>query len=162
MTQQQGHATLKVITSILLVSNSDARILIDSGATHSFMATSYVMHLGGESKKLDNPMIVNTRMGETLTIDAIYLNCVVMVQGYELLIDLLPLEMYDFDVILGMDWLSKYNAVVDCFSKTVTFQKSGDLEFSFQGERKSCHLVVSLQWQLRNVCRKDILLILSM
>ena len=67
------------------------------------MATSYVMHLDGESKKLDNPMIVSTLMGETLRTDTIYPNCVVMVQGYELLIDLLPLEMHAFDVILGMD-----------------------------------------------------------
>ena len=133
------------MTSILSISNSGARILVDLGATHSFVAILYVMHLGGESKKLDNPMIVSTLVGETLRIDTIYPNCVVMVQGYELLIDLLPLEMHDFDVILGMDWLSKYNAVVDYFSKTVTFKKSGDLEFSFQGERKSCHLVVRSQ-----------------
>ena len=100
------------------------------------MAILYVMHLGGESKKLDNPMIVSTLVGETLRIDTIYPNCVVMVQGYELLINLLPLEMHDFDVILRMDWLSKCNAVVDCFSKIVTFKKSEDMEFSFQGERK--------------------------
>ena len=54
-----------------------------------------------------------------------------MVQEYELPVDLLPLEMYDSDVILGMKWLSKYNAVIDCCSKMVTFKKSGDLEFSF-------------------------------
>ena len=34
--------------------------------------------------------------------------------------DLLPLELYDFEVILGMDWLSKYKAQIDCFAKTVT------------------------------------------
>ena len=59
-----------------------------------------------------------------------------MVQEYELLVDLLPLEMYDSDVILRMKLLSKYNAIIDYFSKTVTFRKSGDLEFSFQWERK--------------------------
>ena len=44
--------------------------------------------------------------------------------------------MCDFDVILGMDWLSKHNAVINCFSKTVNLKKSKDLEFSFQGEKK--------------------------
>ena len=44
--------------------------------------------------------------------------------------------MCDFDVILGMDWLAKHNAIVDCFSKTVVFRKSGDLEFCFQEERR--------------------------
>jgi len=40
----------------------------------------------------------------------------------------MPLELYDFDVILGMDWLSKYKAQVDCFTKTVTIQGIGDKE----------------------------------
>ena len=59
-----------------------------------------------------------------------------MVQEYELLVNLLSLEMYDTDVILGMKWLSKYDAIIDYFSKTVIFKKLGDLKFSFQGERK--------------------------
>ena len=94
------------------------------------------MHLGRESKRLEMPMTVGTLIGETLKIDVVYPGCLVMVQEYKLPVDLLPLEMYNFDVILGMDWLSKHNAVIDCFSKTVTFKKSGDMEFSFQGERK--------------------------
>ena len=48
----------------------------------------------------------------------------------------MSLEMYDSDVILRMKWSSKYDAVIDYFSKIVTFKKSEDLEFSFQEERK--------------------------
>ena len=44
--------------------------------------------------------------------------------------------MYNFDVILGIEWFSKHNAMIDYFSKTMTFKKSRDLEFTFQGERK--------------------------
>ena len=136
MTQQQAQATPEVVTGTLPISNSSARILIDPGATHSFVATSCIMHLGKEPKQLDNPMNVSTPVGENPRIDAVYLNCIVKVQGNELLVDLLPLEMVDFDVILGMDWLAKHNSIVDCFSKTVIFKKSRDLEFCFQGERK--------------------------
>ena len=56
-----------------------------------------------------------------------------MVQEYKLPVNLLSLEMYDTDIILGMKWLSKYDVVIDYFSKTVIFKKLGDLEFSFQG-----------------------------
>ena len=38
----------------------------------------------------------------------------------------MPLELYDFDLILGMDWLSKHKAQVDCFTKTVIIQGIGD------------------------------------
>ncbi|XP_070055122.1 uncharacterized protein [Nicotiana tomentosiformis] len=40
--------------------------------------------------------------------------------GYETRADLLLLDMTDFDVILGMDWLSLYHAILDCHAKTIT------------------------------------------
>ena len=103
MTQQQAQATPEVVTGILPISNADARVLIDSGATHSFVANSYVTHLGREFKRLDILIVVSTPVGGTLRIDVVYSDCKVMVQEHELSIDLLPLEMCDFDVILGMD-----------------------------------------------------------
>ena len=79
---------------------------------------------------------ISTPIGETLRIDMVYPGCMVMVQEHELPADLLPLKMYDFDMILGLNWLSNHNVEIDCFSKTMTFKKSGDLGFTFQGERK--------------------------
>ena len=46
-------------------------------------------------------------MGETLRIDVVYPGCMVMVQEHALPANLFPFEMCDFDVILGMDWLSR-------------------------------------------------------
>jgi hypothetical protein len=48
----------------------------------------------------------------------------VSLAGYETKIDLIPLELQDFDIILGIDWLSKYKALIDCYEKTVTFQNT--------------------------------------
>jgi hypothetical protein len=48
----------------------------------------------------------------------------------------MSLELYDFDLILGMDWLSKHKAQVDCFTKTVTIQGIGDKRVVFKEERK--------------------------
>ena len=143
MTQQQAQATPEVVTSILFISNADARVLIDPGATHSFVANSYVTHLGRKFKRLDSPIVVSTLVGGTLRIDVVYPDCRVMVQEHELSVDLLPLEMCDFDVILGMDWLAKHNAIIDCFSKTVVFRKSGDLEFCFKEKGGCYHHVLS-------------------
>ena len=42
--------------------------------------------------------------------------------------------MYDFNVILGMDWLSTHCASVDCFTKKVVFQKSGFPELEFKSD----------------------------
>ena len=45
------------------------------------------------------------------------------------------LEMYDFDVILGMDWLSTHRVLVDYFTKKVVFRKPRFLELEFEGDR---------------------------
>jgi hypothetical protein len=48
----------------------------------------------------------------------------------------MSLELYDFDVILGMYWLSKNKAQVDCFTKTVPIQGISDKRVVLKGERK--------------------------
>ncbi|KAI5335023.1 hypothetical protein L3X38_025156 [Prunus dulcis] len=50
--------------------------------------------------------------------------------------DLIPLGMVDLDVILGMDWLAKHRASVDCFRKEVVFSSPGRREVAFYGEHK--------------------------
>ena len=42
--------------------------------------------------------------------------------GYkEMLVDLVLLNLQDFNVILGMDWLASYHVSIDCFGKRVIF-----------------------------------------
>lgn len=45
--------------------------------------------------------------------------------GYDTWVDMIILEMVDFHVILGMDWLSLYHAILDCYAKTVTLAMPG-------------------------------------
>ena len=54
-----------------------------------------------------------------------------------MLADLVLLDVMDFDVILGMDWLSKHYAIVDCWRKEVIFRISNDEEFNFMGDKSS-------------------------
>jgi hypothetical protein len=50
---------------------------------------------------------------------------VVTIQGRDTRVDLILLDMVDFDLILGMDWLSPHRAVLDCYAKTVTLAMPG-------------------------------------
>ena len=45
--------------------------------------------------------------------------------------NLIAIEMSDYDVILGMDWLSTHHAVIDCRKKRVLFQTPEKEEFEF-------------------------------
>jgi len=53
----------------------------------------------------------------------------------------MSLEFYDFNVILGMDWLSKYKAQVDCFTETVTIQGIGGKIVVFKEREKQFQVV---------------------
>ena len=96
--------------------------MIDYGAAHSFVANRIVEKLGKGPSKVDKGFIISTPLGETMNIDFVYKGIRVSIHGLEIRVDLLMLELYDFEVILGMDWLSKYKAYIDCFTKTVTLQ----------------------------------------
>ena len=52
-----------------------------------------------------------------------------------MLADLVLLDVIDFDVILGMDWLSQHYATIDCRRKYVIFKISNDEEFKFVGDK---------------------------
>lgn len=62
--------------------------------------------------------------------------CEVVIDNVVMMIDLLPLELREFDAILGIDFLSKYHATMDCFRKEVVLQNLGVAEAVFKGRRK--------------------------
>lgn len=66
----------------------------------------------------------------------------VRVQDHILATDLIELEMVDYDVILGIDWLSNHYAVIECRRKSVLFEKPGIEPFRFQGSSRKMKLPV--------------------
>ena len=57
----------------------------------------------------------------------------VVVDNREILVDLIELGMDDFNMILGMDWLARYGATIECKKKMVTFEHEGEDPFVFFG-----------------------------
>jgi hypothetical protein len=105
------------------------------------------------SSKLGVGVTISTSFEENIHIDDIYRAVKLYIGGLESRVDLMPLELYDFDLILGMDWLSKHKAQVDCFTKTVTIQGIGD-KIVFKGERKVISSCVISVLVARKLLRK--------
>jgi len=125
-----------VVAGTLQLDTMQVYALIDPGASHSFVFDRIVNNLHVLSSNLGVGVTISTPLGEYIHIDDIYRGVKLYIGGLELRPDLMPLELYDFDVILGMDWLSKHKVQVDCFTKTVTIQGKGDKRVVFKGERK--------------------------
>ena len=147
MTHKDAHATPNVVTGTLIIHTLFSRALIDPGSTHSFVSISFVGLLGIHVYSIDFDLIVATPMRDSIVTSRMLKNCPMMIGYREMPVDLVLLDLQDFDVILGMDWLVSYHASIDCFGKQVTFSISGQLKFSFEGKHvyKPLHVVSDLR-----------------
>ena len=84
---------------------------------------------------------MTTPLGERILHTLVFKGCKILVEGMVLKANLIPLEITNFDVILGMDWLSNHQVSMNCFTKRIQFEKPGYPELEFLGERKILPLV---------------------
>ena len=102
-------------------------------------------------------MIVHNPLGNSMACEKVYKDCVVKIGEHELLANLVPLQLQGLDAILGMDWLFRHYASVDCFKKMVEFKRPGEPKFYFQGIRhalSSCLIShIAAKKMLRKGCR---------
>ncbi|XP_028075465.1 uncharacterized protein LOC114277720 [Camellia sinensis] len=89
--------------STLGSAQKDAYVLIDSGSTHLFVSAKFAEKIDRELEPLDYVLSLSTPFGRSMIVAAIYRACVVVIENVELLVDLMPLDVAHFDVILGMD-----------------------------------------------------------
>ena len=97
-----------VIQGTFLLSRLWARVLFDFGASHSFITTSIVIELVLEFEALEEPLYVSSPLGIRARIGMICRGCELEILGILLTMDLRVMDMLEFDVILGMDWLTTY------------------------------------------------------
>ena len=109
-----------VIQGSFLLSRLWARVLFDSGASHSFIAASVVIELGLEVEAIEEPLYVSSPLGIRARIGMICRGCELEISGILLTLELRVVDMSEFDVILGMDWLTAYKVVIDCEHRRVT------------------------------------------
>ena len=82
---------------------------------------------------LDEICIVSLPSEENLTSRFSFKATPVKVVRREFPFDLIVLEIVDYDVILDIDWLSKYNATIFCRRKKVVFQPCEGEIFEYKG-----------------------------
>ena len=82
-------------------------------------AASVVIELGLEVEALEEPLYVSSPLGIRARIGMICRGCELEISGTLLTMDLRVMDMSEFDVILGMDWLTAYKVVIDC-ERTLT------------------------------------------
>jgi len=126
-------ATDSVITGIIPVYHRDTSVLFDPGSTYSYVSSYFAPYLGISRDSLSSSVYVSTLVGESIIVDRVYRSCLIVISGFETRDDLLLLSMVDFDIILGMDWLSPYHAILDCYAKMVILAMPGPPRLEWRG-----------------------------
>ncbi|XP_020524637.1 uncharacterized protein LOC110007529 [Amborella trichopoda] len=133
LTKQEAKASTTVFQATLFVCGREARILIDAGSSHSFVAPHFAYQMNIEPSLLEYTLVVGTPVGDSMETDMVYKQCEAFLEGCVLLIDLILLDIQDFNVILSMDWLSTHPVTVVYYNKTVTFKRPNQPKLHFVG-----------------------------
>ena len=98
-------------------------------------AASVVIELGLEVEALEEPLYVSSSLGIRVRIGMICRGCELEISGILLTVDLRIMDMSEFDVILGMDWLTAYKVVIDCERMRVIAYTQDGTRVVFQGDK---------------------------
>ena len=91
---------------------------------------------------------------EVIPIDQICPNCEMEIEGQNFSVNLIPIKLREFDVILGMDWLTKCEAHIDCKGKKITIKLPGEKIVTIRGLKWTRKILTLMQTKrlLRQGC----------
>ena len=113
-----------MVTGTIRIHTSFTRAF-DLGLTHFFVSISFASLLGMPLASMDFDLIIATPIRDYIIANRMLGDCLVMIGYREMSVDLVLLDLLDFDVLLGIDWLASYHPPVDCFGKRVMFHILG-------------------------------------
>nr|GEU42810.1 hypothetical protein [Tanacetum cinerariifolium] len=122
-----------VVTCTFLLNNRYASILFDSGADRSFVSTAFSSLIDVVPTRLDVSYAIELADGRVVGFDTIIRGCMLNLLDQPFNIDLIPIELGSFDAITGMDWLSKYHAIIICDKKIVRIPYGNEV-LTIQGD----------------------------
>ncbi|GJS09528.1 putative reverse transcriptase domain-containing protein [Tanacetum coccineum] len=108
-----------VVTGTFLLNNRYASVLFDTGADRSFVSTTFSSQIDITPTTIDHYYDVELADERIIRLNAIIRGCILNFLNHPFNIDLIPVELGSLNVIIGMDWLEKYQAVIVCAEKIV-------------------------------------------
>jgi hypothetical protein len=130
MTSDEAQQAPNVVLGMFLANSHPATILFDYGASHSFISSSFVAKYSLPIATMKHTMLVSSLGGEMRT-KHICPAVSTTIRGVDFPSNLILLDSKGIDIILGMDWLSKYDRVIQCARKVVKLTKKDRTSVEF-------------------------------
>ncbi|KAD5318253.1 hypothetical protein E3N88_18199 [Mikania micrantha] len=135
MTKDDAIEDPDVVTGTFSINNIPASVLFDSGASMSFISSTFCDGLSGKVKKIDRVFDVETAIGKMTRVTEAIDDCYVEIEGHRFPVRLFLITLGGFDVVLGMDWLAKYEANIVCRRKMICLRAMDGSSVTVYGDK---------------------------
>ncbi|XP_074588100.1 uncharacterized protein LOC141844004 [Curcuma longa] len=162
--EDSQRADRSVFRSTILLYAFSADMLVDTGSSHSFISRIFMKEIGTLPILRLQRLTVSLPSCDILDVTQEVRGCPLDFDNIILIVDLLVLDMIEFDIILGMDWLVVYHAIVDCQTRVVTFRPPNQPSWDFtsiQGNEISTISAIQAQKFLSHDCQGFLLSLIS-
>ncbi|KAJ0926534.1 putative nucleotidyltransferase, Ribonuclease H [Helianthus annuus] len=150
-----------VVTGTFPINQHFASVLFDTGADFSFISIEFKNILGLDSSKLDVPYSIELANGKLVEADEVIKGCTLELGERKFSIDLLPVGLGSFDVVVGMDWLSDNRAEVVCHEKTICIPLPNEETLVIHGEKLETPLRIITCMKAQKCLRKGCIAFLA-
>nr|GEV60203.1 putative reverse transcriptase domain-containing protein [Tanacetum cinerariifolium] len=152
---KNAHRYLNVVTGTFLLNQHLTRVLFDSGADKSFVSISLASMLNIPPITLDTTYDTEMANGNLVGTNTVIQGCTLILLNQTFEIDLMPIKLESFNVIIGMDWLSKYHARIICDEKVVHIPINDETLIIRGDQSSSVYLKIDLRSGYHQLRVKD-------
>ncbi|MFS7904458.1 putative transcription factor interactor and regulator CCHC(Zn) family [Helianthus anomalus] len=117
----QAQADSNVVNCTFLVNGIYASCLFDTGADNCFVSFEFEKLLSRKRSYLSSSFEVEVATGKSIAVNSVLRDCTLELNNHIFPINLIPMQLGSFDVIVGMDFLRENHAEVVCFDKMIRF-----------------------------------------
>jgi hypothetical protein len=122
-----------VVIGMFFISDTSVVVLVDSGSSHSFISATYVEKHNLPIALLNYQMTVSS-LGGDMPVRQLCPKVNLKIRGVDFFANLIVFESKGIDIILGMDWLSKHKALINCAGKSIKLTTPDGKEMEFVTE----------------------------
>nr|GEU33181.1 reverse transcriptase domain-containing protein [Tanacetum cinerariifolium] len=123
---KNAHQDPNVVTGTFILNQHLARVLFNSGADKSFVSISLASMLNIPPITLDTTYNIEMADGNLVGTNTVIQGCTLVLLNQSFKIDLMPIKFGSFNVVIAMDWLSKYHARILCDEKVIHIPINGE------------------------------------
>ncbi|XP_074377219.1 uncharacterized protein LOC141718734 [Apium graveolens] len=145
MTKRSNAQDSDVVAGTLSLNFVPVKVLFESVASKSFISKECVRNMDLMLEDLAEPLTIEVANQDKVSVSQFFPRCQLEICGHSFSVNLIPFELGEFDVILGMDWLSQHTADIDCKKNKIVLYTEDNVRVTYQGQKQEKKFISVLE-----------------